>query len=278
MTKYILITGVSSGIGLGLAKHYLHKQFNVIGTVRKYEDGKELEINKNFHKIIYDVKDKSGISNFVSQVENIIGNNTLFALVNNAGIVKAGPLELVKDEDFEEQIEVNVNSVRRITNAMIPLMSKGSRIIMISSVSGLFNSPFTGPYCISKHAIESMSDIYRRELNIFDIKVIAIEPGPIKSKIWGKSKGTLEPFKDTKYGHITAFADKAIESAENSALEVSYVCDACDKALFKDNPRARYIVHKNKLMFNFFAKYIPTFIQDKLVAKTLKEGKKHRTI
>jgi NAD(P)-dependent dehydrogenase (short-subunit alcohol dehydrogenase family) len=277
MDKYILITGVSSGIGHGLASHYLNQGLNVIGTVRKSEDALDLQCEK-FHKIIYDVKDRSGIENFKATVKNIIGTNALFGIVNNAGIVKAGPLEFVTEDDFAEQIEINVIAVRRITNAMLPFMQAGGRIIMISSVSGLFNTPYTGAYCISKHAVESMCDIYRRELNVFGIKVVAVEPGPIKSKIWSKSRGTFEPFKNTRYGPIAPDAEKMIDTAENGALDVSHVAAACDKAFFKTNPSARYIVHKSKFLFKLFAKFVPDSFADYLVARTLKGGKKHRMI
>jgi NAD(P)-dependent dehydrogenase (short-subunit alcohol dehydrogenase family) len=278
MKKYIFITGVSSGIGHGLASHYLAKGYEVIGSVRKHEDARDLDQHKSFYKIIYDVSNKTDLPAITEKIKSIVADGVLHGLVNNAGIAIAGPLECVNDEDFEKQIDINVLSVRRITNAMLPLMKADSRIVMISSVSGLFNSPFTGPYCISKHAIESMADIYRRELGLFDIKVIAIEPGPIKSKIWSKSKGSLDKYKDTRYNFITEKADKMIENAEKSALDVSAVCEVCDKAFFNKNPKARYIVHKSPLIFKFFAKFVPDSIVDKLVAKNLKSGNSHRAI
>ncbi len=277
MAKYIFITGVSSGIGLGLCNHYLSKGMHVIGTVRKQEDGSDIS-NPNFHKIVFDVKDKNGLSIVINKIKNIIGNDPIFALINNAGIAKAGPLEFVSDEDFEEQMEVNVNAVRRVTNATLPLMKKGSRIVNMSSVSGLFNSPFTGPYCISKHAVESMSDIYRRELSAFGIKVIALEPGPIKSKIWGKSRGTFDIYKDTRYGYLSPKADRMIDNAEKDALDVAHVAAACDKALFSDNPKPRYIVHKTKRMFKFMVSYMPDRFLDWMVARNLKGGDRHRSI
>jgi NAD(P)-dependent dehydrogenase (short-subunit alcohol dehydrogenase family) len=277
MGKYIIITGVSSGIGEGLAAHYLKEGHHVIGTVRKESDAVELSVNENFHKIIFDVKDRNGLTAFVQSIKNILKDNPLYALINNAGIVKAGPLECISADDFEEQIDVNVLSVQRITNAMIPLLGNDSRIVNISSVSGLFNSPFTGPYCISKHALESMSDIYRRELAQFGTKVIAIEPGPIKTKIWSKSRGTLDKYKDSRYGHLVSKADKMIDNAENGALPVSEICKVCDKALFNENPRTRYIIHKKKNLFKLFT-MLPDKVADYLVAKNLKGGERHRMV
>jgi NAD(P)-dependent dehydrogenase (short-subunit alcohol dehydrogenase family) len=278
MNKVIIITGVSSGIGLGLAEHYLSKGHNVIGTVRDADDASGLKSRPNFQTVVYDVSNKAGITGFIEQVRSILGDNKIFALINNAGIAVAGPLECVSEEDFSRQMEINVFAVRRVTNSLLPYMDAGSRIVMMSSVSGLLNSPFTGPYCISKHALESMADVYRRELALFDIKVIAIEPGPIQSKIWGKSKGSLDKYKDTRYAFITEKADKMIENAEKNALPVSAVCSACDKALYYTKPSVRYIVHKKPLIFKLIATFLPDNIMDKLVARNLKSGNSHRAI
>ena len=277
MAKFIFITGVSTGIGHGLAMHYLQEGHHVIGTVRKESDAQDIS-GERFHKLIYDVQDSAGLPHLISQIKSILGDHTLYALINNAGIAKAGPLEHVSDEDFAMQMDINVFAVRRITNATLTLMIEGSRIVNISSVSGLFNSPFTGPYCISKHALESMSDIYRRELALFGIKVIAIEPGPIKTKIWGKARGTFDKYLDTRYGSIAPNADKMIDNAERHALDVSHVVTACDKALFANNPKPRYIVHKKKLLFTIIAKFAPDTLIDWMVAKNLKKGDKHRAI
>jgi NAD(P)-dependent dehydrogenase (short-subunit alcohol dehydrogenase family) len=278
MKGFILITGVSSGIGEGLAEHYLSQGYTIIGTVRNPNDGLFLKKNNQFHQVVYDVSDKAGIGSFAAKVASILGGSKLFALINNAGIAVAGPMELVIDEDFERQIDINVHSVRRITNALLPFMSDGSRIIMMSSVSGLFNSPFTGPYCVSKHALESLSDVYRLELALFGIKVVIIEPGPIKTKIWGKAKGTMDKFRDSRYGEFTKKGDKMIETAEKSALEISAVCEASDKGLFLSKPAARYIVHKKAMIFKILANLVPSSLTDKLVAKNLRKGNSHRAI
>lgn len=276
--KFILITGVSSGIGFALADHYCNQGFKVIGTVRKIEDAETLSKNPCFFPIVYDVKDKEGLVVFRETVNSLLSGKKLFALINNAGIVKAGPLECISEEDFSEMMDVNVYAVRRITNEALAFMEEGSRIVNMSSVSGLFNSPFSGTYCISKHALESMTDVYRRELMGFGIKVIAIEPGPIKTPIWSKSKGSLDKYFDTRYGDILRTADKIIDNAEKSGLDVSYVVTACDKALLNPNPKTRYLIHRKPFIFKMLYWLIPDKIADKLVAKTLSGGESHRIV
>jgi NAD(P)-dependent dehydrogenase (short-subunit alcohol dehydrogenase family) len=276
MEKTIIITGTSSGIGFALAEHYLKHDYFVLGTVRKDKDCEELMRYKNFTKVLYDLSDKENITQFDNQVNKWLSGKHLFALINNAGIAVAGPLQHVSEEDFYRQMEINLFAQRRITNICLQYMYDNSRIIMMSSVSGLFNNPFTGPYCISKHALESMTDIYRRELALFNIKVIALEPGPIKTPIWGKSKGSLTQFYNTKYGSIMKKADKMIENAEKNALEVSEICKVCDKALLDQNPSTRYVIHKKKYLLKFITQFLPDKIVDRIVAKTIKSGDKHR--
>lgn len=276
--KNILITGVSTGIGRGLALHYCKMGHRVIGTVRKAMSNDALLMESNFTQIVYDVNDKSNLMQFQLNLEHQLEGGTLFALINNAGIALAGPLEYIDEDDFMQLLDTNVLAVRRITNVALRFMSEGSRIINMSSVSGLFNSPFSGPYCISKHALESMTDVYRRELAAFDIKVVAIEPGPIKTPIWSKAKGTLDKYQLTRYGGMLSKADRMIENAEKHAMDISEIAKVCDEALFKQNPKTRYIVHKSKRLFKFFAKMVPDKIADYLVARSLKKGDKHRVV
>ena len=278
MNKTIVITGISTGIGAGLAEHFLKTGYHVVGTVRKESDADYLKSHERFSYVVMDVTDRSATSKLVETTMRSLGNEPLYALINNAGIAIAAPMECLPDEEFEKVIDVNVLAVRRITNALLPMMAEGSRIVNISSVSGLFSSPFTGAYCISKHALESMTDVYRRELQPFGIKVSAIEPGPIKTPIWSKSKGTLDRFFGTRYGAMLKNADKIIENAERSGLSVEEVRKSVQEALESEDPATRYLIHPKKFLFKVVSKWLPDKWADSLVAKTMKGGKKHRAV
>ena len=123
-----------------------------------------------------------------------------------------------------------------------------------------------------------MTDIYRRELRRYGIKVIAIEPGPIKTEIWRKNLNSMQKFADTDYNDVLQRADTMIENAEKSALPVSRISNLILKCLTKKNPKTRYIVHKNKLLFKLLAFYIPDKLVDWFIHKTLTSGNKHRPI
>jgi len=285
MVKNIVITGVSSGIGGASLDLLYEKGYHIFGSVRNQADADKLSkiYPDRFTPLLFDVQNHDE----VVRASKIVFEHceTLAGLINNAGIAIPGPLEHLSEQQFEKQLDVNVKSIRRITNLFLPLLGtkpgsakQPGRIINISSVSGLFNSPFNGAYSISKHALESMTDIYRRELRRYGIKVIAIEPGPIKTEIWKKNLNKMDEFKDSDYYEVLQKADKIIENAERNALPVENVSRLVAKCLTVSRPKTRYIVHKNKFAFRLMAYYLPDKITDWLVHKTLTSSNRHRPI
>ncbi|MGB1185379.1 MAG: SDR family NAD(P)-dependent oxidoreductase [Flavobacteriaceae bacterium] len=283
MVKNIVITGVSSGIGRASLDLLHEKGYHIFGSVRNQADADKLSkiYPDRFTPLLFDVQNHDE----VVRASKVVFEHceTLAGLINNAGIAIPGPLEHLSEQQFEKQLDVNVKSIRRITNLFLPLLGAKlnaskppGRIINISSVSGLFNSPYNGAYSISKHALESMTDIYRRELRPYGIKVIAIEPGPIKTEIWKKNLNKMDEFKDSDYYEVLKKADKIIENAERNALPVENVSRLVAKCLTVSRPKTRYIVHKNKFAFRLMAYYLPDKITDWLVHKTLTSSNRHR--
>ena len=283
MVKNIVITGVSSGIGRASLDLLHEKGYHIFGSVRNLADADKLSkiYPDRFTPLLFDVQNHDE----VVRASKVVFEHceTLAGLINNAGIAIPGPLEHLSEKQFEKQLDVNVKSIRRITNLFLPLLGAKlntskppGRIINISSVSGLFNSPYNGAYSISKHALESMTDVYRRELRCYGIKVIAIEPGPIKTEIWKKNLNKMDEFKDSDYYEVLQKADKIIENAERNALPVENVSRLVAKCLTVSRPKTRYIVHKNKFAFRLMAYYLPDKITDWLVHKTLTSSNRHR--
>ena len=285
MKKNIIITGVSSGIGRDALRLLHQKGYHIFGSVRKETDAKLLieAYPQGFTPLIFDVQDQDAVSQAAKVVYDTC--DRIDALINNAGIAVPGPLQFVSEADFEKQMDVNLKSVRRITNTFLPLLGattdfKGApgRIINISSVSGLFSSPFNGPYSISKHALESMTDVYRRELRRYGIKVMAIEPGPIKTKIWGKNLNSMAQFADTDYYDILKTADMIIENTEKNALPVARTSNVILKCITKKHPKTRYIVQKNTLVFKIVANYLPDKLVDWFIQRSFSLGNRHRPV
>jgi len=278
--KYVLITGVSTGIGYDATRYLIDKGFFVFGSVRNQADAVRLStvFNSNFKPLVFDVTDQEAIDTAILDVKKELSVNPLWGLVNNAGIAVPGPLKYVSSEELSYQLEVNVLGVHRTTNAFAPLLGatknfghSPGRIINISSVSGLFASPFTGAYSISKYALESMNDVYRREFLPFGVDVIAIEPGPIKTPIWQKVKEVdlAERFPNTDYDEMLPMANEIIAAAEKSALPPERISQLIYKIFTVKRPKTRYMVHSNKFGFNLMRKLIPTRIIDRIIKKSV---------
>jgi len=275
--KYVLITGVSSGIGYDATRFLIEKGYHVFGCVRKEADKLRLEadFSDGFTCLQFDVTKKEEVEQSFLRVKEILGNNKLAALVNNAGVLLAGPIELMEDEKFRYQLEVNLFSVRTVTNIFLPLLKgdrkkdiQGGKIIMISSISGIFNTPIIGAYCISKHAMESLGEIYRRELMMYNIDVVSIQPGPIKSSIWKKNIDQYSEFDGTDYEKSFYIANKLRKIGMRDALPTEVISKIIYKILTRKT-KLHFIVNKNWLATVLFLKFMPARWSDRLIYKFL---------
>src|ERR1700716_4220120 len=192
----VVITGASTGIGWATAKLLLDRGFRVFGSVRKQADAERLnsEFGANFTPPLFDVTDEAAVLAAAREVRPALGGETLFGLVNNAGIAVAGPVLELSVDQFRRQMDVNVIGPIIATQAFGPLLGsdpslKGpkGRIVMVSSVAGKNGNPFSAAYAASKHAIEGLSESLRREMMLFGIDVIIVAPGPVKTPIWSKA-------------------------------------------------------------------------------------------
>jgi len=274
--KYVLITGVSTGIGEAIARKLIENQINVFGTVRKLPDAEKLRklSEEFFTPLVMDVTDREAINESANSVKENLGEQKLDALINNAGIAVTGPWEFIDPGKLRNQFEVNIFGVVDMIQAFLPLMikenSSGGRIINISSVAGRFAMPFGGPYSASKHALEALSDALRRELLLYGIEVIVIQPGPIKTPIWEKAFKSVEPFRGTIYQPYMEERVKYAKKTMDKAMDSSEVADRTYKILLDKKPKTRYVVTKEKLKNWYLPKILPDRFLDKAIQKMLK--------
>jgi len=184
--RNVVVTGVSSGIGKAVTKTLANDGYRVFGSVRKPVDAEELqaELGAQFKPLIFDVCDAQSIRSHAQTVMEVVGDEGINAVVNNAGLALFGPMELLEDDAFDHIMQVNVAGTRNVTNAFLPHLRRAhtvhgnSRIVNISSLSGIFNTPMNGAYCVSKHAMESLGEVYRREAPLnprFGKKILTIQ-------------------------------------------------------------------------------------------------------
>lgn len=276
--KSVVITGVSTGIGLDAAQRLLQRGYRVFGSVRKQADADRLqaELGENFVPLLFDVTDGEAVDTAVSQVKSIIGSSGLYGLVNNAGISITGPLMHVSIDDLRWQFEVNLFGLLDVTQKFLPLLGATKdasfppgRIVNISSVSGKITYPFMGPYAASKHALEALSDALRRELLLYGIDVIVIEPGTTQTPIIEKTAVQSNNYENTDYGEVMAEFGKKAVARQDSALPVAKVTDAIVTALEKPKPKTRYAVPRKWFMGWIAPRLLPDRLFDKIVANQL---------
>ena len=275
----IVVTGVSTGIGWGTAKILLQKGFRVFGSVRKTQDAERLqkEFGENFFPLIFDVTDETAVQAATPYVRERLHGQTLFGLVNNAGIAVPAPLIHQATDDFRHQIEVNLISVLIVTKAFVPLLGSDrslrgepGRIINISSVGGKRGAPFLGAYAASKHGLEGLSESLRRELMLYGIDVIIIGPGAIATPIWDKAEQVdANLYADTEYFESGKRIQKYMIEGGKKGYPPEKVGEVVWHALTTSRPRVRYAIVPGNPVINFIQSLLPKRMLDNIIAKNL---------
>jgi NAD(P)-dependent dehydrogenase (short-subunit alcohol dehydrogenase family) len=253
--------------------------YRVFGSVRKETDATALKaaLGESFTPLLFDVTDEAAIGAAVIQVEQQLNGQSLRGLINNAGVAVPGPLMHLPLEDFRRQLEINVTGALAVTQAFLPLLGAKKnapqppgRIVNISSVSGKIVYPFLAPYAISKHALEALSDGLRRELLIYGIDVIVIEPGSVKTPIWEKAaEEDTGRFADTDYAEILKGMQETFVNQGRKGMAVEVVTKAIREALEAERPKTRYALPRKWLTGWFIPRLLPDRWLDRIMAGRL---------
>jgi NAD(P)-dependent dehydrogenase (short-subunit alcohol dehydrogenase family) len=252
-SKDVVVTGVSTGIGWGTTKVLVTKGFRVFGSVRKQADADRLqrEFGDGFVPLMMDITDADAVHQAAQKVGSMIGDRNLVGLVNNAGIVVSGPLLYLRPSEYRRQLEVNMISPLVVIQAFAPLLGTdkkrqgpAGRIVNISSTVAKVAIPLLGAYSSSKSGLEGMSDALRRELMLFGIDVVIIEPGTVNTAMYDKGeKEDLSEFKQTEYWEaVQKFQKFIVAEARNNGLSPERLGEAVHVALTTAKPNARFAV------------------------------------
>jgi NAD(P)-dependent dehydrogenase (short-subunit alcohol dehydrogenase family) len=278
---YVVVTGASSGIGETSARHLASLGFNVFAGVRSDADAERVA-GARIEPLRIDVTDQASVDAAAAQVGEAAGNVGLAALVNNAGVAVAGPLEFVDIANFQRQMDVNVTGVLRATQAFLPLIRQArGRIVNISSIGGRVAIPLVGPYAASKFAVEGMSDSLRRELRPWRIHVALIEPGAVATPIWDKSIDESDELLDQAPPELTERYGEIVEAIKRESRKNAIdgtppqdVADAVAHAVTADKPKTRYLVGRDAKMRGPIAKVMPDRVMDAAIGRALGQRKR----
>ena len=275
----VVVTGVSTGIGWGITKVLIEHGFRIFGSVRKEEDAERLskEFGEIFIPLIFDITDEAGVQAAAQQVREQLAGETLFGLVNNAGVAFPAPLMHQPIEDFRRQMEVNLIGQLIVTQAFIPLLGSDlslrgnpGRIINISSVGGKVGAPFLGAYAASKHALEGFSESLRRELMLYGIDVIIIGPGSVATPIWDKAENVdLSIYDNTEFAEAARRVQKYMIEDGRKGYPPEKVGEVVLHALITPKPRVRYAVVPDNFMSRVIQMLLPKRVIDRIIARNL---------
>jgi NAD(P)-dependent dehydrogenase (short-subunit alcohol dehydrogenase family) len=262
----VVVTGVSSGIGLGAAKVLLDKGFRVFGSVRNGADGERLaaQLGPSFTPLVFDVTDERAVQRGAETVRAALGNHTLRGLVNNAGIAIGGALLYQPLAEFRAQVFAPLLGADR------SLAGGPGRIVNISSVGGVFAGPFLGGYHAAKFGLEGYSESLRRELQLFGIDVIVVGPGAVATPIWDKAEqhGSAA-YRGTPYESAGRRFEAYIIQDGRKGYTPAYVGEVIWQALTSPRPRVRYSVVPNRLMSWVRSRLLPKRLVDRMIARSL---------
>jgi len=265
LTRTAIVTGASSGIGQACAVRLARAGWRVLAGVRREGDAPE-----GTEEVLLDVTDAEQIRDTAERVDELNG------LVNNAGIALGSPLELVPVDQLRHQLEVNLIGQVAVTQALLPPLRRAKgRIVFMGSIAGRSALPFLAPYAASKHALEAVADSLRLELKPFGVPVSIVEPGSIRTAIWGRSAARADELAATMDSEVAelyaervaAFRSVALKRGEGGA-PADRVAEVVEEALTAERPHARYLVGRDAKLRAGFER-LPDRLRDRIYERVL---------
>lgn len=245
----VVVTGASSGIGADVVARLAREGYVAFAGVRTDADAAvAAALHERVRPLRLDVTDRASIR---AAAETVAASGlALRAVVSNAGVAVAGPLEFLPVDELRRQFEINVFGAVELAQAFLPQLrvSRG-RLVFVGSISGRLAVPFIAPYSASKFALRALADALRVELGPAGIAVSLIEPSSVKTPIWQKGRESREtlltllpPAALERYGAQIEAVFKATAREERIAMPVADVSRAILHAIAARKPRARYLL------------------------------------
>jgi NAD(P)-dependent dehydrogenase (short-subunit alcohol dehydrogenase family) len=248
VSRAVLITGCSTGIGRAAAEHLAARGWNVYATARKPESIADLAA-KGCKTLALDVCDDASMRAAVAGIERAEG--AVGVLINNAGYGQEGAFEEVPMAEVRRQFETNVFGLVTMTKLVLPGMRRQGwgKIVNLSSMGGRMTLPGGGYYHATKYAVEALSDALRFEVRGFGIDVTLIEPGAIKTRFGATAIVSIAETADgsSPYSAFNASVAARVRDAyegpmASMAAAPEAVARAIEKAISAPRPKTRYVV------------------------------------
>jgi len=302
--KSVLITGCDTGFGRSLSSRLYGRGLKVFAaclTPKGVEELKAAHPTPKMVPFLMDVtNDESVEKGFQFVVNNLSESGEkdgLWAIVNNAGVLRGGPLELCELKDWKFCLEVNVLGIARVSRRFFSLLRQNpkkereaGRIVNVASVAGRLSLPGTGCYSASKFAVQGLSDAWRREGWVWDVGVVIIEPGIMKTNLYDQPfsrerneemYNQLDPEVRDLFGK--EYLEKSLEDFRKLVQDIGgdpeRVVDGMEVAVCSRFPPSRMAIGNDTWAWLGIS-YLPTWLSDILLklafSKNLPAGSPHR--
>ena len=262
--KYVLVTGAYGGMGKAVVQNLKEAGYFVFALDKRVEEAEE-----NVLPIQVDVTDETSIQTAFSLVKE--RTEELFAILHFAGIYMLDSLVEMDEKAFVSAFDVNVFGAFRINKTFLPLLHKGSRIILTTSeLAPLQPLPFTGLYAVTKSTLDKYAYALRMEVQLLGIDVVVLRPGAVKTDMLGVSTKALDKFCDqTKLYTCNAKRFKRIvERVEARNVSPQKLAKKTIKILNKKHPKLIYTLNRNPLLLLLHA--LPARMQTWTIKQILK--------
>lgn len=275
VSKAVLVTGCSTGIGRATAERLAAAGWTVYASARRPESIAPLEA-RGCRVLALDVCDEASMRAAVEEIERVHG--AVGVLVNNAGYGSEGAVEEVPMAEVRRQFETNVFGLLQLTKLVLPGMRRQGwgKIVNLSSMGGRMTLPGGGVYHATKHAVESLSDALRFEVKGLGIDVILIEPGMIRTEFNATAMDRVsaaeripdyDGFRESLMQNLKDATDGAMSKLAGTPAQVAAVIE---KAITAARPKARYPVTLHARLFMGARKWLGARGFERLVGGTFK--------
>ncbi|MBV9278657.1 MAG: SDR family oxidoreductase [Chloroflexi bacterium] len=263
------VTGASRGIGRATALELARRGYRVFALARAEDDLARLaadarQAGLDIEPLILDVADAESRERAVAAIREMTAGYGLDVLVNNAGHGQIGPIEEIPPDRMRRQFEVNVLGLLAFTQPFLPAMRerRRGRIVNLSSAAGRIVTPFMGAYCASKFALEAISDALRLELSPFGVRVILIEPGPIRTAFGEAAASMRVQSPSSPYAPYLRDYDRSRRGTNLFERSPEAVARVIARALEADHPRPRYTVTLPAKLGTIGRRVVPDIVLD----------------
>jgi short-subunit dehydrogenase len=261
MSKVVLITGGSSGIGKAIGEFLFEKGFTVYGTSRNPEK----ITNSKFPLIALDVRNAESIKQAIDKVISI--SKRIDVVINNAGVGITGPIEEIPTQEIKNNFETNFFGPIEVMKAVMPQMREQNSglIINITSIAGYMGLPYRGVYSASKGALEIISEAISMEVKSFGIDIVNVAPGDFATNIAsGRYHAPVIQGSayEIPYGNTLRQMDEHVDSGSNP----NEMAMAIYQIINDKNPKLHYKVGAFMQKFSIVLKRIlPDRIYEKML-------------